>query len=147
MENELRDRLELELKRAWWTLLDEELKATPPKWDHLKVVLKELHEILCSLVPNRWDIHEKIYEDLLETPPTVVLQERALYWIKRLQSPHWDSYVTEWEKRLPEDTIVFLKEYYIHLDTVKQDVEDYKEKMRSPQTVNGIGNIRMRTGR
>ena len=131
-EDELRNRIVLQMKRAWWSLLEEELNSTPPKWDHLKVVLREIYQLLCSLVPHRGDIHEKIHEDLFQTPPSVVLQERALYWIKKFQSPQWDSYVTEWEKRIPEDTIIFLKEYYMHLDRVKQEVDEYREQMRNP---------------
>ena len=80
-EDELRNRIVLQMKRAWWSLLEEELNSTPPKWDHLKVVLRDLSAIVFTLFPIE-EISTKKSHTPIPNPPSVVLQERALYWIK-----------------------------------------------------------------
>lgn len=146
--DDLKERIELQMKRAWWDLLEEEINSDPPKWDHLKLVLSEIHHILCSLIPNLPDIHVKIHNDLFNYPPTVELQKKALYWIKKFQAPKWDSYTREWEKQLPENTITFLKEYYMHIDRVQAEVKEYRKNYtNTKQPPKDLSEIKMRTGR
>jgi hypothetical protein len=143
MDN-LREQVELEMKRAWWDILKEEIYSQPPKFEQLKLILGEIHHILCSLVPHRPDIHEKIYNDFFISEPTEELQYQALKWIKKFQAPLWDSYTSEWEKRIPEDTITFLKEYYMHLDRVHEEV---KELMKNNTKPKDLSEIKLKTGR
>jgi len=56
----------------------------------------------------------------------------------------WDSYTSEWEKRIPEDTITFLKEYYMHLDRVHEEV---KELMKNNTKPKDLSEIKLKTGR
>tara|TARA_B100000927_G_scaffold286952_1_gene279166 strand:- start:781 stop:1242 length:462 start_codon:yes stop_codon:yes gene_type:complete len=152
------DRLEEIIKeqmtRAWWDLLQEDLTQEPPRMEHLKMILGEIHHTLCSFVPNLTDTHIAIKRDLLDSPPTVELQGKALYWIEKFQSPQWDSYTRKWKKELPEDTVGFLKKYYYHLDRVQKEVKEYREKLRRgedlfrpPKPPTSLSDINMKTGR
>ena len=50
--------------KAYWDTLVEELKEEPPNTRILEVLLNEIVHNICSLIPNRKDIHHAIKENI-----------------------------------------------------------------------------------
>jgi hypothetical protein len=111
-----------QFKKAFFDLLDQEGSES---YDHLRALMNEITETLCSFVPNRTDIHEKIKEDLGKEIGWDV-QQKLLEWIEKFQAPIYDQVTREWKKKCPEPIGQFLKKYYSHLEKVNRQIQEYK---------------------
>jgi len=108
-EQQIRDTL----RRVYWDMMQAELESKPPKYDRMIAVLTELRDVLCSLVPNRPDIHKEIHENIdIDLIKNMVennafdnknLYQLTIYivsMIKKFQPPAMDDDVGEWEKNM-----------------------------------------------
>lgn len=118
MEQQIKEQFE----KAFFDLLDQD---GPNSLEHLRTLLTEITEILCSFVPNRTDIHEKIIEDLKD-PINWDIQCKLLFWIEKFQAPVYDQVTQNWKKKCPEPIGQFLKKYYEHIEKVNRQIQEYK---------------------
>tara|TARA_Y100000816_G_C26065632_1_gene559991 strand:+ start:1012 stop:1428 length:417 start_codon:yes stop_codon:yes gene_type:complete len=137
MENQV----EQIMKKAFWDIIDEKDSV------HLKKLLNEIKDILCSFVPNRKDIHIDIYKDF-ESDINWHFQEKLLDWIELFQSPVHDKITRYWRENIKISKLSeFLKFYYEHLETVKEDIIKYKETWTGNNTAgSAFAGIKMKTG-
>jgi len=148
----LYEQIETQMRQAFWDILEDEAKTQGP-FPHIEALLKELIEILCSFVPSRTDIHEKIKEDL-EQPIGFDLQQKLIKWIEKFQSPEHDKITKVWKEEGIVKISKFLNRYYDHLQMVHKEVFEYRKKLANgenilktevPKSQNGVP-VNMKTG-
>lgn len=99
---------------------------------------------LCSCVPNRKDIHEKIKGDIENEPI-----KNTLEWIKRLHAPKYDYKIDEFKNITNIDEL--FKILNEHIDIMMKEIKEAKEKilkgepLYKPKSTNGIPDI-IKTG-
>ena len=104
MEQQIKEQFE----KAFFDLLDQDGSNS---LEHLRTLLTEITETLCSFVPNRTDIHKEIHEnidvDLIKNMiENNAFDDKNLYnlavyiisLIKRFQPAVMDEDVNEWEQ-------------------------------------------------
>ena len=150
MEKQIRENMQ----RAFWDLLEEDLKQDPPNTTHLKKLLSEIIGILCSFVPSRSDIH-KLMRDELDGEITWNFQGKLLDWISKFQPPVYDEEINKWKRECPQPISKFLPRYYDHIDRVSKDINKYRQRLESgkplvdPPDVSGSNGVpdNMKSGR
>ena len=118
----MEEQIKEQFHKAFFDILDQEGSES---YDHLRSLLNEIADTLCSFVPNRTDIHEKIKEDLSGEIGWDI-QPKLLGWIEKFQAPIYDQVTSEWKKNCPEPIGQFLKKYYAHLEKVNRQIQDHK---------------------
>tara|TARA_Y100000816_G_C26065924_1_gene560189 strand:+ start:173 stop:604 length:432 start_codon:yes stop_codon:yes gene_type:complete len=140
IEETIKETIEETMTNAFWDLID----VHHP--EHLKNLMMEIKEKLCSFVPNRKDIHEDIDKDLGKDEINWETLYKLIDWIELFQAPVHDATTKIWRSKLKTQINLsdFLKFYYKHLEIVHKDVVEYKTK----KNTNG-SNVpdRMKTGR
>lgn len=126
---QLEAQIRSQMTKAFWDLIDEDMAKDPPDFRHLRKLVKEIEEILCSFVPQRRDIHEKIRESLnvgeseqIDWRLAIVLTQ----WVEQFQSPSKDSITKSWKGHYFTSVVEFLKMFYSHLQEVQQEIHDFR---------------------
>ena len=109
----LESRIRINLEKAFWNRLYEELNESPAKSNTLITLLVDLRDAFCNLVPNRKDIHREIYDKIdTESIKNMIdnnafddenLYNLAVYiisLIKQFQPPIMDEKVNLWEEQM-----------------------------------------------
>ena len=109
----LESRIRINLEKAFWNRLYEELNESPAKSNTLITLLVDLRDAFCNLVPNRKDIHREIYDKIdTEFIKNMIdnnafddenLYNLAVYiisLIKQFQPPIMDEKVNLWEEQM-----------------------------------------------
>ena len=133
----MEEQIRAQMMKAFWDLLDEDMREEPPRLNHVCVLLNEILGILKDFVPNRTDIHENIDKDF-EGEITWETQSKLIRWVECFQAPIYDQKTRSYRQKGPKALPEFLRWYYDHLQTVKNDVHRQRSEMAS-----GV----MRTGR
>jgi hypothetical protein len=138
------EQIETVMKKAFWDLITEDVNAVPPRFHHIRILLNEIIDKLCSLIPNRLDLHEKLK---IECSPDITweTQKVLLKWIEMLQSPSHDNITREMASHI--DIAPFLKDYYAHLLIVEQHAKKSRDELnKAPSGQCGIPS-QMKSGR
>ena len=144
--------IDTQMKKAFWDILEDEAKTCGP-FPHIEALLQELIQTLCSFVPSRSDIHEKIKEDL-QQPIGFDLQKKLINWIEKFQAPAHDKITKVWKEEGLVKISKFLERYYDHLQMVHKETFEYRKKLANGQNIlkpdvmesqNGIP-VNMKTG-
>ena len=91
---ELKTKLEIQFKKAFFSKIKEDLSKSPPDTQHITVIIEELVGGLCKFVPNKPEIHAFIKDDIFienigfETMPQII--DRLIHWIEQFQAPVHD---------------------------------------------------------
>ena len=149
--NAISQQFETQFKRAFWDKITEDLKETPPKTDHIIVLLGEILERLDKLTPNNQKIiyenHENIdlslFKNLFESSQfhLEALQGVVVFLVEdRLQkfiAPAYDEDLKLWylnlknemSKGLPYYEIVPLifQGIYQWLENVEKSLEEFNK--------------------
>ena len=109
----LESRIRINLEKAFWNRLYEELNESPAKSNTLITLLVDLRDAFCNLVPNRKDIHREIYDKIDTKSIKNMIDNNAfddenLYnlavyiisLIKQFQPPIMDEKVNLWEEQM-----------------------------------------------
>lgn len=118
------------MMKAFWDLLDEDMREEPPRMNHVSVLLNEIIGILKGFVPNRVDIHTAIDKDF-EGDINWEMQSKLIKWVETFQAPIYDTKTQEFRRKGPRPLSEFLRWYYDHLYTVKRDIQRQKNEMMS----------------
>ena len=130
----LNKQIENSFYEVFWNLLDDDLNQNPPNFDHVKILLNEIIQILCDFVPNRTDIHTDI-KTLLDREITWDIIHELIKWIECFQPPIYDSITKNMFNKKYEKLSTFLKEYYLHLEKVHKSIHDYRKKIQENKTM------------
>lgn len=125
----IEEQIRSQMTKAFWDLIDEDMAKEPPDFHHLRKLVKEIEEILCSFVPQRGDIHEKIIQSLkLEENEQIDwrLATTLTQWVEQFQSPSKDSVTDSWKGHHFTSVIEFLKLFYSHLIEVQKEIHDFR---------------------
>lgn len=134
IERQLRDQVTQIMYQVFWNKLTEELDSVPPSYEQLMVILQEIQDIFCQMIPNRLDIQSEIKDNI---DPQIIknmlehsvfdnsdLQKLCQYiinLIKRFQPPVMDQEVEIWEREMLsqfDENIVYSKFLVIFLKSV-----------------------------
>ena len=139
--------IEEQFKKAFFDILN---KDGPESHDYLRKLLDEIIEKLCSFVPNRQDIHQKIRDDLSGQIGWDI-QKRLISWIEKFQAPVHDTMTTQWKNEAPIAIGDFLKKYYEHMEKVNKEIQETREALSRGENifnpVTGQMPTNMKTGR
>jgi hypothetical protein len=127
------EQINTQMIKAFWDILEDEAKTQGP-FPQIEILLQELIKILCSFVPSRSDIHEKIKEDL-QQPIGFDLQKKLINWIEKFQSPEHDKITKIWKEEGLVKISKFLKRYHDHLQIVHKEVFDYRKKLSNGENI------------
>jgi hypothetical protein len=133
----MEEQIRTQMMKAFWDLLDEDMKEEPPRLNHVSVLLNEIIGILKSFVPRRIDIHESIDKDF-EGDITWEMQGKLIKWIECFQAPIYDHKTRIYNQKGPQPLSDFLKWYYDHLNTVKNDISRQRREMASGVMRTGV---------
>ena len=153
-DDSIKQQIKETLHTAFWDMLHNDLASEPPEYDKLIILLTELRNTFCSMVPNRHDIQEEIHEnidiDLIKNMIThnafddVNLQKLAIYIIslvKKFQPQVMDDDVNKWEQgvlkqfkhkfQYADFLVVFLRSIFNMLEGItfsaKKFLEEHKD--------------------
>ena len=136
---------------SFWDLIDSH------DMNHLEILLNEIKEVLCSFVPSRKDIHEKIELDLNKEIGWNLLMS-LLKWIEMFQAPVHDNITKTWYDKIKNPSLKlsdFLKFYYNHVQHVYEETFKYRKRIANgenifekekPSNTNGVPDS-IKTGR
>lgn len=123
--------IEQAMKKAFFDKLDQDVSQN--NLEHLDILLKEIRDILKSMVPSKTKIHEKIDEELGKVSWDV--QVKLVDWIEKFQAPEHDVVTRQWREKIPTDTSVFLEWYYTHIQVVHKQVYEYRKKLANGEQI------------
>ena len=136
---ELKTKLEIQFKKAFFSKIKEDLSKSPPDTQHIPVIIEELVGGLCKFVPNKPEIHAFIKDDIFienigfETMPQII--DRLIHWIEQFQAPVHDLVTKKWRddfknaKNYAEFISVFLEEYYSHTEMVYKETWEARQRI------------------
>lgn len=153
----LEEQIRIQMTKAFWDIIDEDMAKVPPNFRHLQKLVKEIEEILCSFVPQRRDLHEKIKQSLKLGENEQIdwkLATTLTQWVEQFQSPSKDSITKSWKGRNFKSVVEFLKVFYYHLAEVQKEIHDFRTSiLNTPNhhnsNINDVSSCptHMRTGR
>ena len=142
------------MQKAFWDKVEADLKATPPDYKHTLVLFNEVKTMICSLIPNRKDLHDEIHEavdtELIEQMienkafDHISLESTLTYlirFIRTLQPPVEDSDTDDWLNRTQDqcedhcewsDILPsFFKKAYRKIQSIQDGLATLKKTKRS----------------
>lgn len=146
--------LEIQIKeqceKAYWDILLDDISQEPVKTNHIKLLIDEVMVLLCSINPNRKDIHSKILNTfnnrhIIDELDYFILN--LIQWIEKFQCANDDKKTNKWKsdfkniynqnnkEELSLFIIKFLKEYYTHIIDVKYQVMKLRNDINNNKNI------------
>ena len=137
--------VEKQSRKAFFSLIKEDLQQDPPKTDQIRKIINELIEALCKFVPSRKDYHKQIRSDIAQedinynTMPNIVFG--LITWIEKFQSPVDDVITRQWKKDFTNTQdcsqfiVNFLEEYYQHSEHVYKAVWLARKRLATGENI------------
>ena len=142
---DLKKRLEQQMKNAFFDKLHSDFKEMPPKTQHISICITELYEGLCKFVPSKQNIHQQIKKDIihdevnLQTMPFIV--NGLIQWIESFQAPYHDAVTKKWRDDFKncKDYADFLKDffmtYYNHIEVVYKESWEARKRLVNGENI------------
>lgn len=150
MDENLKNQIKTQMKKAFWDLIKSDLESEPQKFEHLIILIEEIKQRLINLTPRneelKKDINESIdLEFLKELFENKAFESKEfsnliMYLIHKLEiycAPARDKDISKFKTDTLDkfkDTVVyseflpwFFTEYHSHLDTIAQDISNFKK--------------------
>ena len=147
----MEEQLRTQMHKAFWKLIEDDLKSEPQRLDHLIILIDEIKNKLKGFVPNRTDIHKEfdeiidisflkhLFEEKSMDPTHFFkLIEFIINKIKCFCAPYMDAEVKKWESELytrmqskieyADFIPVFFKETYTYIEIIEKDISSFKNK-------------------
>ena len=147
----MEEQIKTQMYKAFWDLIETDLKSEPQNFRHLMILIKEIKYKLKGFVPNRSDIHKEFDENLDINFLEHLFNEKSMNpnhffelvkfiinKIKHFCAPHMDNDVKKWEKdvMLTMSTEIeyaffipyFFKKAYEYIDQIENDIKNFYEK-------------------
>jgi hypothetical protein len=145
----MEEQIKNQMHKAFWNLLEDDLKSEPQKFDHLMILIDEIKNKLKGFVPSRIDIHKEFDEIIDISFLKHLFDERSMdpsHFFKLIQfivlkikcfcAPYMDKDIKEWESELHTkmqsqieyaDFIpYFFKQTYIFIEIIEKDIAAFK---------------------
>tara|TARA_A100001015_G_scaffold251232_1_gene290113 strand:+ start:1944 stop:2453 length:510 start_codon:yes stop_codon:yes gene_type:complete len=141
----LKNQIEVQYKKAFFSKIKEDLGKNPPDTQHIAVIVQELVNGLCKFVPNKPAIHRLIKDDILcetiglETMPKII--NGFIYWIQQFQAPVYDTVTKKWKDDFKNATnysefiALFLEEYYQHTEKVYKELWEARKRLANGENI------------
>ena len=139
------------MQKAFWDLIENDLKSEPQRFDHLMILIDEIKNKLKGFVPNRTDIHKELDEIIDISFLKHLFDEKSMnpkhffelinFIVKKLKcfcAPYMDKEINEWESivyKKMENQIeyayfipFFFKQTYKYIEMIEIDIQKIKSK-------------------
>ena len=136
--DDVHDRLKIQCTKAYFDLIEEDLRKEPPKTDTVKQIIQDILKGLNKFVPSRTDLHEQMSDDVphevVDASTMATIVTKLIHWIEQFQSPAYDPITQQWITSFQTTTDYpaflskFLKEYLQHIEEVYKEV--WKARLR-----------------
>ena len=93
--SEIKDKVEYNFNKAFWDLMSKDIKKD--NYESVIKHIKQLIQIICSMIPNRTDLHEQI-KDKIDIEIIEQLIENKMFDGKTLYE--YTGYIFDWLKKL-----------------------------------------------
>ena len=145
MDTDTHERLNVQCAKAYFDLIEEDLRKDPPETDNVKRIVIEIIEALEKFVPSRTDLHESMRHeipcDTVDASTMAAIVTKLVHWIEKFQSPAHDSTTKQWITSFQATTDYpaflsrFLREYLEHTEKIYKEVWEARLRLASGEDV------------
>ena len=135
----LNEELKTQCTKAYFDLIEEDLRKEPPVTEHVKSVITDIVTALKRFVPSRTDLHDEIERgiphDTVDATTMHVIVTQLVHWIEQFQPPAYDAVTKQWVQTFQSTTdypaflSTFLKEYLEHTEKVYKEVWECRVRL------------------
>lgn len=97
--------------------------------EEIQKVIQSVYERLCSFIPHRPDLHDKMFEEFKSIGVDWSIQSKIIEWVEKLQAPIYDQVTQQWKKYLPQELDVFVKRLQEHLDNIERGIRKHRDNL------------------
>ena len=137
--DELNENLKTQCVKAYFDLIEEDLRKDPPETGNVKQLIGDIITALKKFVPSRTDLQEEIKRDIpydtVDATTMHAIVTKLVYWIEKFQPPAYDTLTKQWIQTFQSTTdypaflSTFLKEYLEHTEKVYKEVWECRVRL------------------